>query len=234
MRSEEVLERAEAALKRHGGRSRLQARAFERGARAGWTKLKRLGVLVLAFVFGVPLYAIIVGPLGISGAIIVALLFAALFLAAIFLPAGGEDIAEADLPATALARLPLSTEAWLASQRVMLPPPAQRLADGIGVRLEQLAPQLRTLNEQDPAAFEIRRLIADELPELVRGYERVPAHLRRDGANGISPDKQLIDGLNVVDEELARMSEQLAAGELKQLATQGRFLELKYRDDPDS
>ena len=110
-----------------------------------------------------------------------------------------------------------------------MPPPAQRLADSIGVKLEQLTPQLQALDEKEPAALEIRRLIADELPELVTGYLRVPNHLRRDGLNGMSPDKQLVEGLNVVESELQRMSEQIASGDLQRIATQSRYLELKYQ-----
>jgi hypothetical protein len=90
---------------------------------------------------------------------------------------------------------------------------------------------MQMLDAREPAAAEVRRLIADELPELINGYNRVPANLRRDGINGMSPDKQLVDGLAVVDSELARMSEQLAAGDLNKLATQGRYLELKYQGE---
>ena len=43
------------------------------------------------------------------------------------------------------------------------------------------------------------------------------------------PEKQLLDGLAVVDTELSRMSEQLARGDLERLATQGKYLELKYQ-----
>jgi hypothetical protein len=232
MRSDDVLARAEAALRRHGGQSRLQTRALERVARAGIVKAKRLAWLTAGFLFGVPLWAIFVSPLGISGILLAAMAYAGLTLAALLTPAGVRVPTETALPTTALAQLPLSTEAWLASQRRLLPPPAQRLADGIGLRLEQLAPQLAKLDEKDPAAFEVRRLIADELPELVKGYGRVPAHLRREGMNGMSPDKQLVEGLAVVDSELERMSTQLATGDLKALATQGRYLELKYLGDP--
>ena len=69
----------------------------------------------------------------------------------------------------------------------------------------------------------------DEVPELVNGYLRVPNHLRRDGLNGMSPDKQLVEGLNVVESELQRMSEQIASGDLQRIATQSRYLELKYQ-----
>jgi hypothetical protein len=50
----------------------------------------------------------------------------------------------------------------------------------------------------------------------------------------MSPDKQLVEGLHVVDAELQRMSEQLASGDLHKLATQGRYLELKYQGDPQA
>jgi hypothetical protein len=230
MRSDEILARAEQALQRHGGHSRLQRRALERVARSGIVKAKRLAWLAAGFLFGVPLFALFVQPLGIGGVILAAMLFAGLALGALLWPAGAR-IAALPTATTALAQLPLSTEVWLANQRAALPPPAQRLADGIGLKLEQLAPQLQRLDDKEPAAFEIRRLIVDELPELVRGYQRVPDHLRRDGVNGMSPDKQLIEGLTVVDSELNRMSTQIASGDLNALATQGRYLELKYQGD---
>jgi len=108
------------------------------------------------------------------------------------------------------------------------------LVNDIGRKLDTLGMQLQTLNESEPIAGELRRLIGDELPELVNGYNRVPQHLRRDGINGMSPDKQLVDGLGVVDTELTRLSEQLASGDLNTLATQGRYLELKYQGDSSS
>jgi hypothetical protein len=136
----------------------------------------------------------------------------------------------ADLPETELAMLPLRAEEWLVDQRKLLPPPAQRLADGIGVKLEVLSDQLRSLDEKEPAAQSVRRLVAHELPELVNGYARVPPHLRKAGLDGFNPDKQLVDGLALVDSELERMSNQIASGDLTQLATQTRYLEIKYQE----
>jgi len=94
-------------------------------------------------------------------------------------------------------------------------------------------PQLATLDEREPAAAAVRRLIGDELPELVKGYTRVPQALRRVDTDGIVPEKQLLDGLAVVDTELKRMSENLARGDLERLATQGKYLEMKYSDNKD-
>lgn len=232
MRSDDVLARAEAALQRHGGRSRLQQRAFSRLIDAGKIKAKRVIWLSVAFLFGVPAFALLVQPIGIGGFLLAIMAWMGLALGAVMLPAGLR-IEPEKLPTAPLKSLPLSTEAWLAGQRRALPPPAQRLVDGIGLKLEQLAPQLQSLDEKEPAAFEIRRLIADELPELVSGYVRVPEHLRREGLNGMSPDRQLVDGLGVVESELQRMSEQLAAGDLHKLATQGRYLELKYQGEAE-
>jgi hypothetical protein len=140
-----------------------------------------------------------------------------------------QAMARADLPL-----LPAQTERWLEAQRPALPAPAQRLADDIGVQLAAIAPQLRELDPLEPAAEEVRKLMAVELPELIDGYRKLPENLRRETRNGTSPDRQLIEGLKVVDEELKRMSEQLASGDLHKLATQNRYLELKYRGDgPD-
>jgi len=135
------------------------------------------------------------------------------------------------LASSDITMLPQKTEAWLQRQRAALPAPAQRLADGIGLKLEQLAPQVATLDPREPAAAEVRKLLSVELPELIDGYTRVPLNLRQDAGNGIAPDKQLVEALSVVDSELARMSADLASGDLNKLATQGRYLELKYKDD---
>ena len=72
-------------------------------------------------------------------------------------------------------------------------------------------------------------LIGDDLPDLVKGYQAVPTALRRTDTDGMMPERQLLDGLSVVDGELKRMSEQLARGDLERLATQGKYLELKYQ-----
>ena len=135
------------------------------------------------------------------------------------------------LASSDITLLPQKTEAWLQRQRAALPAPAQRLADGIGLKLEQLAPQVASLDPREPAAAEVRKLLSIELPELIDGYTRVPLNLRQDAGNGIAPDKQLVEALSVVDSELARMSADLASGDLNKLATQGRYLELKYKDE---
>jgi hypothetical protein len=228
--TDEVLAKAEATLTRVTSPPKYSARVRAAQRRSAARKAKRIGASVLAIFIAMFIIGLII-PIGTTGVMIGVLLMVLASLGIIMMP--GESLPDAAaLPTTALAQLPLRTETWLASQRAMLPAPAQTLSDGIGLKLEALAPQLQTLNENEPAAAEIRRLIADELPELVRGYGRVPESMRRANTDGIIPEKQLVDGLSVVDSELARMSEQLARGDLEKLATQGKYLELKYQGDP--
>ena len=228
-RSDRVLADAEAVLRRHSARGKsLTSRARERRNASIMRRLGRIAGAAFAIIIG----AMVAGwfmPLGTSGVMIVLglLLITTLFFA--LLP-GERAVSPDKLADTALTALPLKTEIWLENQRKALPAPAVTLVDSIGVKLETLAPQLERLGEQDPAAHEIRKLLADHLPELVTGYQSIPAPLRREERNGRVPEKQLIEGLSVIDAEIGRMSEQLASGDLDKLATQNRFLELKYQE----
>ena len=228
-RSDRVLADAEALLRRHGLRARsLTARARRRRLAALMRKVKwafwsvagiLIGFLVAGFFF----------PLGASGLMLALGILLATLLLIVALPSeprvGTRALATAPITA-----LPLQTEIWLNNQSKALPAPAVTLADSIGVKLETLAPQLERLNDQEPAAQEIRKLLSDHLPELVTGYESIPVPLRRQERNGRIPEQQLVEGLNVIDTELARISEMLASGDIDKLAVQNRFLELKYQE----
>ena len=165
-RSDRVLADAEAVLRRHSERGRsLSARARDRRNASIMRRLGRIGGAIFVILMG----AMIAGwflPLGTNGVMIVLglLLIATMFFALLpgDRPVSADTLAQTELPA-----LPLKTEIWLETQRKALPAPAVTLIDSIGVRLETLAPQLERLNEQDPAALEIRRLLSDHLPELV-------------------------------------------------------------------
>ncbi|MEG3151997.1 hypothetical protein U1769_19070 [Sphingomonas sp. ZT3P38] len=211
---------------------REQALAQRKRRRQGTGLAKRAGLIVTADL-AIVIATIVFGwftPIGMGGALLVGLLLVAVTLLIAFVsleaPVTPEKLAEVPLKA-----LPLKTEQWLEAQRPALPAPARTLLDGIGVRLETLAPQLATLDEREPAAAEVRKLIGEQLPELIKGYARVPEPLRGVDRNGKTPDTQLAEGLQLIDQEISQMSAQLAEGDLNLLATRGRFLEIKYRDD---
>lgn len=134
-----------------------------------------------------------------------------------------EDLHEADLPELAAA-----TELWLETRRRALPPPALDAIDMIGVRLEQLSPQLETLDPAAPAAREVRKLLSEHLPGLVDSYTRIPSDLRGRPHAGKTPSSQLVEGLGVIANEIETMAHDLSRNDLDALATRGRFLEAKY------
>ncbi|MEQ6331827.1 hypothetical protein [Sphingobium sp. MK2] len=228
-RSDRVLADAEAVLRRHSERGQsLSARARQRRNAGLMRKVKYAFWAMLAVLLGSAVAGFVL-PLGTTGVMIaLGVMIAALLLIAL-LPTETKVKSEA-LAQTPLTALPLQTEIWLENQRKALPAPAITLVDSIGVKLETLAPQLERLDPQDPAAQDVRRLLSDHLPELVTGYQSIPQPMRREERNGRVPEQQLIDGLGVIDAEIARMSEQLASGDLNRLATQNRFLELKYQE----
>lgn len=221
-RSAEVLDRS-----RDRHRS-LSSRARQRRNAAVMRKVKYALGAVLAILIASVVAGFIL-PLGTTGVMVALGAMIAAVLLVMALP-GERAIAPQQLAETELAALPLKTEIWLESQRKALPAPAITLVDSIGVRLETLAPQLERLNPAEPAAQDIRRLLADHLPELVTGYQSIPVPLRREERNGRVPEKQLVDGLGVIDAEIDRVTQQLASGDLDKLATQNRFLELKYQE----
>ncbi|UAK24382.1 hypothetical protein [Sphingomonas nostoxanthinifaciens] len=219
---------AEALLQRVSPEGRrLAARARQRRFTARMKTARRLAAAMAAVIAVAILWGLLVGPIGQFGFLAALVAMAVAWVAILLLsrtPAETpQTLAQSDLPL-----LPQRTEAWLQDQRAALPAPAARLVDGIGVRLEALAPQLVALDAREPVAAEVRKLLSIELPELIEGYRRVPTALRGGARDGPPPDRQLADGLGVVDEQLARISADLAAGDLQKLATQGRYLELKY------
>lgn len=231
MDSNAIVTHAEELLRRLSPEGRDRARrARARRRRAAARVLRRMLLATIAIFLSMLAYGLFIGPVGIEG-VMAAVLATVLAWAAIIAFSRQPEPTPEALVQTDLAQLPGRTEEWLERQRPALPAPAVRLIDGLGVRLEALAPQLATLNPAEPAAIEVRKLLCDDLPELVNGYQRVPQSLRREARNGQSPDGQLVEGLEVIDSEIARMTAQLASGDLDKLATQGRYLELKYRND---
>lgn len=225
----QIFNHAEELLRRVSpeGRARARRIAERRRKRARRMAGRFLAacVAILAVAFAIGIFV----PIGQGGVMAAALAMLLAGVAIVYTSAEPEPTPEV-LGQTDLPLLPQRTEAWLETQRPALPAPAVRLLDGIGTKLDALGLQLQGLDPREPAAAEVRKLLCDDLPTLVEGYQRVPVALRREARDGPSPDKQLVDGLGVIDEEISQMTAKLAAGDLKSLATQGRYLELKYRD----
>jgi hypothetical protein len=206
----------------HG--KRLRRKAVSAGTRLAFILAVNALILIAAGIAGLFV------PLGMFGFLGVILLMAAVTIAMAIAPAARAP-SEKVLREVDIKALPAKTERWLEAQRPALPAPARGLVDQIGVRLETLSPQLARLQGRDEEAYEVRRLIGEQLPAFVNDYARVPEPLRRVERNGKTPDAELVAGLRLIEQEIADMTVRLAQGDLDSLATRGRYLEIKYRDE---
>jgi len=229
-----VPSQAEAMMRRVSPEGR--ARALKEQRRRQQARMRIVGRCLLASILvalalaAVNAWLVPVTPLILAAAVTIL----AASWAGIGYAARPRAITASHLGEAGLAALPGATAAWLEAQRPALPPPAVQLVDRISARLEAMTPQLATLNPREPAADSVRRLLSAELPRLIDHYKTIPETLRaeaRDG--GASPDARLIDGLGIAEAQIGRMTEQLASGAFDELATQHRFLELKYEGDAE-
>lgn len=195
---------------------------------------KRLARILAAFVLilvAAGFFGALVAPLGMMGALLVMLLLvAATVFFAVWPPENPAPPPPDRLRTVDLKALPAQTERWLQAQRMALPAPAQHLVDRIGDRLDTLSPQLGKVEADGALGEEIRRLVGEQLPAFVTDYTRVPEPLRATPRNGRTADQGLIDGLALIEREIAGMTERLAQDDLDSLQTRGRYLELKYNE----
>lgn len=217
-------------------RARQRHRQHQRRARRPSTFMRVLNTVVLMFAAAVliPVVAISLGLLlGHGSEALFASPLAVLFgWAAILFFALRKRVTPRTIARAEIAQLPAQTGEWLERQRARLPSAAQSLLESIAVNIEGLAPQVQGLDAGLPEAVEVRRLIAEELPGLVDGYQKLPQALRRAPLHdGPSPEQRLLDGLATIDQQLNRVRCRLAEADLHRLATHQRYLELKYKDD---
>ncbi len=220
--SEDYRGQVGAQYRAHG--KRLKRKAVGVGTRLAFICAVNAIILIAAAVLGM------VVPLGLFGGLAVLLLMAAVTIAIAIAPAARAP-SEKVLREVDIKALPGKTERWLEAQRPALPAPARGLVDQIGIRLETLSPQLGRLEGREEEAYEVRRLIGEQLPAFIKDYARVPEPLRRVERNGKTPDAELVAGLKLIEQEIADMTARLAQNDLDNLSTRGRYLEIKYQDE---
>jgi hypothetical protein len=233
---DDQIARARATMERisadYGDQIRHTRRRVRRKATGVGKRLALIAAVDAAILIAAAILGAVIGGLGLFGALGVFMLLIAATLLIAMAPAG-RPVTEERLRQVDLKALPAQTERWLEAQRPALPAPAVRLVDSIGQRLESLTPQLARVDDNTDAAFEVRKLVGEQLPAFIKDYERVPANLRGVERNGRSPDRELVDGLKLIEQEIGDMTARLAASDLDQLQTRGRYLELKYKGEVD-
>jgi len=199
-----------------------------------WRRLRRAIVAAIVLFIGTFTAALLLGGLPFSAIVLMTLLGFVTFLGLATFPRSPRPWP--GVPDEAgLTELAAATEDWLESRRRVLPSPAVDVIDMIAVRLEQITPQLVSLDETGPAAREVRKLLSEHLPTLVDSYTRIAPSLRhRPGPGGTTPSQQLVEGLSVISDEIETMSIDLSRHDLDRLATRGRYLETRYLDVRDS
>lgn len=229
-------------MRRYAADYNYRSRRRRKQRRKLWSRILRAGLL-MAFVTFIVIPTMIaggflLGPRGIEGLIAAPLILFLSYAGILYwtfkrrpeLP----PVLNALPKASEIAQLPAQTDDWLEQQRTFLPYAAQAKLDSIGQRLDELALQVQKLDPNQPLALDLRRLLGEELPELVNAYRKVPPALATKPLHdGPSPERRLIEGLDTIDQQIGHMHERLAAEDLHALATHQRYLDLKYKRDDE-
>lgn len=229
--SERLLSESRALLRdnQKGGRHRrsIGKRSSEIKNRHYIRKLIRVLLAIFAILVGSTIAGMIIGGIGFAGVMLTILAIVAAVIAFSVFPKLKVP-RRADLTKGDVRTMVGQTELWLEHQRAALPPPAVRIIDDLGVQLDTLGLQLETVDQNNPAAREVRKLVGEHLPGMIDSYRKVPPHLRKEERAGSTPDEQLTEGLKKISEEIDSVTRQLADGALDDLAIKHRYLDYRY------
>jgi hypothetical protein len=111
-----------------------------------------------------------------------------------------------------------------------LPATARKHLDAILTTAISIQDRLQEMDAKGIDATPFRQLLADYVPETLRAYERVPRALRGKvrGASGKTPDQQIDAQLGLLAEEMEKLVEVLAQGDLDAIETQSCFLQSRF------
>ena len=225
-RFDEVMDRIDG--KSPGARS-AGRRDYGRTLRSAGRRLTRMGVAIGLLILATIGFGLFVGPIGLTGLFIVMVLTIVILAFFGLKPDEPKRVAYSDeLPTRTVIQ---QLDRYLVRERAALPAPAARRVDAISQQLPLLEHKLAEMDPLDPLAQDARRLMGKHLPELIERYERVPAAYRseRDG-EGMTVDDRLVAGLDAARHALDDLGGKLAREDLDAFATQGRFIENRYKD----
>ena len=243
--AEEMIERASDYLDRFAltaplaqglreGRTGRDAarRRRERRRRRQLRKLVAMISVIVAATVGTVALGFVGGGIGVGGWLL-AMLLTVLACVAIGLWPAGDAPPPAKLATAKPTVLPAQVDAWLDAKRRALPALAAPKVDAISAQLAALGPQLAAVPANDPTALELNRLLGKHLPDLVDRYEQVAPAQRKMAAAPGQPtiERQLVDGLGLIEAELARVNDDLGRADRDAFLVQGKFLENRYGTD---
>lgn len=229
--SDTIIREARASLddQRAGGRRRksIGRASAKMKAQHVARKVANLAVALVVILVGASVVGAVIGGLGTMG--VLATMVVMLVTGVMLLRYPALKVPDrASLNTPDVRQLVGRTELWLESQRPALPPPAAKLVSGIGVRLDELESLLVEVDQKHPTVLQIHKLVGEDLPEMIEGFQRIPERLRYEERGGTTPARQLEEGLAVIGREIDSINRQLAEGSLDQLAIRTRYLDYKY------
>jgi len=231
--SDDIVRAAERSLaeQRSGGVHRRGSSIGRGSAKlklAHWMKKARnIALAVGTLWLGAAVIGAIIGGIGFAGVMVVGIGTLAAILVLGKYPAMKMP-QRADLQTENVRQLVAKTELWLEAQRAYLPKPIARSLSIVGRQLDELEPQLDEVDQKHPTAIEIRKLVGQDLPDLIEGFLKIPESLRYEDRGGTNPVKQLEKGLDTISRELASINRQLAQGSIDDLDIRNRYLDYKY------
>ena len=227
---DEAIARFDEVAGRYDGTARAGRGSGGRTVRATGKRLANAAMALAALIVATIAFGLFVAPIGWTGLFVVVLL-AVLVLAFFGMRSQREPRRKEYTEAMPTKQVVQQLGSYLGHQRAALPAPAARRIHAIAERLPLLESRLGQVDALDPLAQDARRLMGKHLPELIDRYERVPAAYRqeRDG-EGVTVDERLVAGLDAARTALDDIGARLAQGDLDAFATQGRFIESRYKD----
>jgi hypothetical protein len=204
-------------------------RGYSRTVRSVGKRVASIGAALAILIVATIGFALIVGPIGLTGLFVVVVLTLLILLFFGLRPIEPKRVEYNDqLPTKTVVQ---QLDSMLARRRTALPAPAARRVDAISQQLPLLESRLAEVNELDPLAQDAKRLMGKHLPDLIERYERVPAQYRseKDG-EGLSVDERLVSGLDAARQALDEIGAKLAREDVSAFQTQGRFIESRYKD----
>nr|WP_295661354.1 hypothetical protein [Polymorphobacter sp.] len=213
------------------GRDARRRRAARKAQRVA-QKAVRMALTVIGVIVATVVWGLFVGPIGAGGLMAIVLATICMIIALASFPR--DSAPEPVKLATAKpAVLPSQVDAWLDAKRRSLPALAAPKVDAISAQLAALGPQLASVPAGDPTALELNRLLGKHLPELVDRYEKVAPAQRKSSSipGGPTIERQLVDGLGLIEAELGRVNDKLGAEDRDAFLVQGKFLENRYGKD---
>jgi hypothetical protein len=214
------------AVQRDGGTHRSASRisigkgSAELKMKSLLTKVRNVALAIFAIWLGAGIAGAFLNGIGFWG--VMAVVIATAIAVAVFSSFPKIKVPKrAELTLGNPAQMVARAELWLEAQRPALPPPAQTIVDQLGVQLDALGLQLKTLDGAHPAMGEVRELVGEY-------YRKIPVHLRGEQHAGKTADERLTESLAKLSGEVDRVTRRLAEGALDDLAIKSRYLEYRY------